>query len=223
MLTSEGLHHFLIEEGYQAKVESQHEKVYVRHTEVGEAKYEIVANVAFAIPNTDPSIIFRIVPRQPKVMPTFEKIPLSELYIKKLNKNAVVAWESTHGGIQSRSKSKPTFLYFDIFDTTYIGRDYSFSEEGDQVTQMRAFIYDISKVFYQAGTSYLMTDEFKNLLKKEGFKFYQQTSDDFRQLYRNDEKGCIFGVKVAQVTGVNDGTPCLMFMYLPIPEQREEK
>lgn len=223
VLTSEGLHHFLTKEGYQAKAESQHEKVYVRHTEVGEAKYEIVANVAFAIPNTDPSIIFRIVPRQPKVMPTFEKIPLSELYIKKLNKNAVVAWESTHGGIQSRSKSKPTFLYFDIFDTTYIGRDYSFSKEGDQVTQMRAFIYDISKVFYRAGTSYLMTDEFKNLLKKEGFKFYQQTPDDFRQLYRNDEKGCIFGVRVAQVTGVNDGTPCLMFMYLPIPEQREEK
>lgn len=219
VLTSEGLHHFLTKEGYQAKVESQHEKVYVRHTEVGKAKYEIVANVAFAIPNTDPSIIFRIVPRQPKAMPTFEKIPLSELYIKKLNKSAVVAWESTHNGKQSKRKSERNFIYFDVFDTIYIGRNYYFSEDGSQVTQMDAYSYDISKAFYQEGTSFIMTDEFKALLQREGFEFYQRSGDDFRELYINKEKECILGIKVARVNGVNDGVPCLKFMYLPIPEK----
>lgn len=216
-LTSEGFHNFLIENGFESKGDNGSEKPYVKKVKIGDASYEVRAQILYAVPRQPQVVKFLILNRQPKAMPTFSELPKGFNNISSGTKSAVMAWEASNGGKLSQSNSAGNFYYFDVLDKIYIGRDYIFSDDGSAIQQMRMFTYDIDKVFYLAGeNNYQMTDEFKALLEREGYKDPYEVNDEYKRLYRNYETGSVLGVRVGRIQGVNGGAPVVVFMHLPI-------
>ncbi|MBR8712994.1 BACON domain-containing protein [Porphyromonas levii] len=223
ILTSEGLHNFLLENGYESKGDNGHEKPYVKMVKVGEANFEIRIQILYSVPRMPKVVKFLIIRRQPNAMPTFNEVPKGFNNISNGTKADAIAWEASNGGKMSQSKSIGNFYYFDVLDKLYIGRDYIFSEAGDSIKMMRLFTYDISKAFYKAAeNNYQMTDEFKALLEREGFTNPIETGDKYKKLYRNNKYKSLLGVRVAQITEVNGGAPVVEFMYLPLSFLKEK-
>ena len=221
MLLAPEFHQLFIEEGFELKGDNGKERAYAVRKELPNGtRYEIVANVIYEVPGQEPRIEFNFVRRQPGPMPTFDRLPFGYGDLSKnTNLNTVVAWESTHGGKFSEKKSGNNFYYFDVNDNIYIGRYYIFNEDGKGLANMVCFTYDISKFFYKSNqNTYVPTDEFKALLKKEGFGDPINTEDIFGRFYPYKEKKLLLGVRISQMKEVNGGLPSVMMLYLPMQE-----
>ncbi|MDD7438775.1 MAG: BACON domain-containing protein [Bacteroidales bacterium] len=216
-LTSDGFHKFLLDNGFESKGDNGFERPYTKMVKIGEANFELRLQILYAVPGQPRVAKFLIFNRQSKKMPTYAELPKGFANIKTGTKPDVIAWEASNGGKLSQSKSTGNFFYYDVLDKIYIGRDYIFNDDGSAILQMRMFTYDIDKVFYLAGPgNYQMTDEFKELLEREGYTNPVKVNDAFKWLYRNEKQGTVLGVRVVQIQGVNGGAPVVMFMYLPI-------
>ncbi|WP_081966385.1 BACON domain-containing protein [Porphyromonas sp. COT-108 OH1349] len=221
MLIEPEFHQLFLKEGFELKGDNGKERAYAVRKELPNGtRYEIVANVIYDVPRQEPRIEFNFIRRQPGPMPTFERLPFGYGDLSKnTNLNTVVAWESTHGGKFSEKKSANNFYYFDVNDNTYIGRYYIFNQDGKGLANMVCFTYDISKFFYRSNqNNYIPTDEFKALLKKEGFGDPIITGDEFGRFYPHKEKKLLLGVRVSSVKEVNGGLPSVMMMFLPMQE-----
>lgn len=208
----------LEEAGFEYKADSGMERVFIKKVIHNGTTYEIFANLAYGLPSVEPMVVFNIMKRQQGPMPTFDHLPdgIGEM---GLSRQQVLAWESTHGGTYSdrNSDREGGYYFFDVLDKTYIGRDYLFQD--DKLVNMRIFTYDISKFFYSpAKGTFKMTDEFKDLLQREGFTETRQTGDIWERFYINRARKMAVSARVTSFATVLSGQPLVVMLYIPFEE-----
>lgn len=204
--------------GFEYKADSGMERVFIKKVIHNGTTYEIFANLAYGLPSVEPKVVFNIMKRQQGPMPTFDHLPdgIGEM---GLTRQQVLAWESTHGGTYSdrNSNREDGYYFFDVLDKTYIGRDYLFKD--DKLVNMRIFTYDISKFFYSpARGTFKMTDEFKDLLQREGFTETRQTGDIWERFYINRARKMAVSARVSSFATVLSGQPLVVMLYIPFEE-----
>lgn len=214
----------LEEEGFKFVGDNNVELVYVKETQEGSAYYDIVANISYnpADKNNYKKVTFRIIRGQKMPHPTYKEIPLG-LGRFDVSATDVTAWESTHGGKMSKSKSTvgETFsdYFYDVYKNPYVIRRYIFDAQ-DNLLNMHIFLYDVNKMFYSAGENkYILTREFKKLLVESGFTELQKYDDPAKQFdlfYKNPDRKIAIACRVGHYAEVNDGVPVAHILVIPI-------
>lgn len=209
--------------GYKYWGDNSVEKVYVKQTQKGSTYYDIVANITYSAVDREhyKQVNFAIHKGQAAPQNTFKELPLG-IGRLDLTKQAVAAWESTHGGLMSKSKTEigdeRSDYFYDVNDPTYVTRRYVFDNKSDELLNMHLFFYDINKVFYNAGRgNYRFTREFKKLLDDSGFTDVHRQNDSSKQFevfYVNPHKKMAISLRVGHYATILDGVPVVHMLVL---------
>ncbi len=214
----------LEEDGYVFRGDNNVERVYVKETRKGLAYFDIVVNISYnpADKVNYKKVTFRIIRGQRTPHPTYKEIPLG-LARFDVSTTDVTAWETTHGGKMSSTKSYEdenfSDYFYDVNQSPYVIRRYVFDNQ-DKLINMHIFLYDVNKMFYMAGENqYVLTREFRKLLKDSGFTEIQKYDDPAKQFdtfYKNPKRKIALAFRVGHYGEVNDGVPVAHILMVPI-------
>ena len=222
-ITGEPFAKFLENEGFVFWGDNTVEMVYVKKFKKQDTYYDIVCNITYsqANPNFYKKVIFNFVKGQNGDHPTYNSLPLGIGRFDVVT-DQVAAWESTNGGTMNEINTEvgETFsdYFYDIFDRIYVTRRYIFNAS-DKLVEMDIFLYDVNKIFYSPEEGkYYVTNEFKELLTREGFTEIQRVVDNaqFDTFYRNPGRNIALAVRVGNYAEINDGVPVAHMLLVPI-------
>lgn len=226
-ITSEKFAEFLESNGFKYIGDNTVEMVYVKKMKKGDTAYEVVANITYSManPNFYSKVLFRFVKGQRGAHPTFNSLPLG-IGRFDVTMNDVAAWESTHGGkvdeLNTDKDATFSYIFYNVFDHIYVTRRYIFHNQKDVLGQMDIFFYDVNKFFYSPEEGkYLLTNEFKELLTKEGFTDIQRVDNNpqFPTFYNNPARGIAVAFRVGQYDEINDAIPVAHMLVVPIQKK----
>ena len=224
-ITGEKFTSLLESEGFEYIGDDGFQIVYVKKTKKDDVSYEIIANITY---QQNPfngsvykSVLFRFIKGQKGEHPTFNSLPLGIGRFDVVT-DQVAAWESTNGGklnpVNTIIGTDFSEYFYDVFDRTYITRRYIFNNATDKLEQMDFFFYDPNKIFYSPEEGvYYLTNEFKELLQREGFTDIQNVDNnpDFKTFYKSPDRKIALAFRVGHYAEINDGTPVAHMMLVP--------
>lgn len=170
----------------------------------------------------DVSVIFcRPIVEQPAPMPTLTDLETGILRFGEATVQDVEAWENAHGGKYDEEFSKLYRLPLFFVDDPFYARGYFFdniSKSPDPeklVVSGYLYLYTDYKlgVYRHGGMEYL-TNEFKDLLKREGFEFMYFYPNNRGYYFKNTNKEVIIIVR----TIVMGARRLMRINYIPMPK-----
>ena len=222
-ITGEPFAKFLENEGFVFYGDNTVEMVYVKKIKKQDTYYDIVCNITYtqANPNFYKKVLFSFVKGQKGEHPTYNSLPLGIGRFDVVT-DQVAAWESTNGGtmneINTQIEENFSYYFYDVFDHIYVTRRYIFNKS-DKLVEMDIFLFNVNKVFYSPEEGkYYLTNEFKELLTREGFTDIQRVADNaqFDTFYKNPSRNIALAVRVGNYGEINDGVPVAHMLLVPI-------
>ncbi len=205
---------YLIQEGFEPKVENGVPSATYFYNEQLSVAGEITIKEQFKFG----AIVFRYVAKQDKAYPTFTTFPWSTELPWASSVDEVKAYEAKHNGTVNKDMTKASspqqpydLLGFDVKDNgdreTPFLRLYmviqtipGFEDKGG-LTIKNLMYKDVSLAFYQSVTGeYFMTQEFKDLAIKNGYKPMEGDQNGYIS-FKNETEKTILGVKVQEMGG----------------------
>ncbi len=189
---------------------------FCRYFELKNEAHVVEVNVVdgkFGVSKNKSGIFFRNTPRQKESHKTFDSFP--ELYpnmheqvadIEKIKK-----WEVANGGTFNEEKSYEYVLYFDVNDPLIKERYYKIQEWDNKLNHIGIHTRDNTSHVFEHEESFWFTEEFKNLMQKEGFSYYffgataaNSSGTDSYDVFYNETKECfiLFSSANFNYTGV---------------------
>lgn len=168
------------------------------------ANDEASTEVTIIMSAADPQVIFTYKPKQPQAYPTFTTFPYGLTNFKSTEAD-VKTYESNNGGTFDATKSmidpneSSNYLFFNVTNTEMEGRAYFIDNADPKYMSETAQYYKVwSKGFFQANGQYYVTNEFADLLAKEGFVYKGMSKTWF--IYENAAKNLSMATTVAKYT-----------------------
>lgn len=174
-LTKPEMERALIDDGFEKEVSGDN-VAYTKSVEADGKPFVIAARIE----KEKARAVFVIIPRQPVPMPTFKELPYTLTGFGKNKTEDVFAYEKEHGGEYNKDESnleneKTNFLYFDVKNTPdLVARSYYIDKvEGKPTTlsETGSYYTKQSLVFYEVFGQAYLTEEFRDLAKREGYQY----------------------------------------------------
>ncbi len=166
-LNLEGQKTYLLKQGFEQKSDLVFE-----HPELN-VRAEINKDAA------SPHVAFTYEPKQPGSMPTMDKFPYRYFTFSKGDLANIEAWENANGGTLNPDRSEidvvgteRNLYWFDVNKDPVLATVYNVATTGKH-TVSAAFIIlsNRDQVYFTHKSSLFLTQEFRQLMKKEGFTY----------------------------------------------------
>ncbi|MDD7438894.1 MAG: BACON domain-containing protein [Bacteroidales bacterium] len=170
---------------------------------------DLNARVTFNTDFFNPSIIFKLEPKQPQDYPTFKEFPYGLLRHGLDDAEVIEAYERAHGGTLLESRSKDTYRFYTVEDNEvpWIYRAYYLSAKSGKKNMA---LDNINLAVFMYNGEPFLTKEFKELMAKEGFELIRYESSIQWFDFVNKEKGMTLGVHTGKSI-IDTRDPVLMF------------
>ncbi len=205
---------FLIQKGFEPKVENGVPSATYFYNEKMAVAGEITIKEQFKFG----AIVFRYVAKQDKPYPTFKTFPWSTELPWASSSDDVRAYEASHNGVVNKDMTKDAtpqqpydLLGFNIDDSA--DREIPFlrlymviktipGQESKGGLSIKSLMFkDVSLAFYKSVTGeYFMTQEFKDLVLKNGYMPMAGDQNGYIS-FKNDAEKIILGVKTQEMGG----------------------
>lgn len=159
-------------------------------------------------------ILYTVIPKQPKPMPTFKEMPYGfKDFTATGTLKAVQDWEAKNNGKYEEADSAPDKGFYRFAaPAPWINRAYIF-EDKPHLLQTINFFPEVSLCYFEVRGAYYLTKEFTALMKKEGFTEFLGMSSSGLFFYGRKDKSLEMALRVAKYTDVNGGKPCVEIRF----------
>lgn len=170
--------------------------------------------------------IVEFVPVQAEVIPTFDEMPygLGKYENTPITKAKIDEYEAANKGtyIDANSDAATGFYWYDVTGDKYdyIHRLYFMQEDEneniiDDLSQTSNIFSNLSYCYYEVDGQYLFTNEWKELMAKEGFNTLLGSTSSGFKVYENDDQTLAMFIGIMAYQDVNGGEPILDIRFSP--------
>lgn len=171
-----------------------------------------------------PHVYYTFRPEQPTAQTTMSDFPYRYMKFETGAFSAIQAWETTNGGTFNSSRSSvsdPNYdrdiLWFDAAQPPLLATVYRVSRATSDhtITSLFLILRDTSNVYYTAGGTLLLTNEFIDLMKREGFVSLGDVGPGYH--FYHFERMIEVLVSLAQIDGFDE--PKVQIQISPLSEE----
>lgn len=208
IVTNNEFEKVLADNDFELATESDDGNLYKKVVKQGEQSFTIEAQVMLGGVS---GVTFTFVPKQKGKFPTFNSFPYGFIEFES-SPEEVKVWEKENKGTlnEDQSNEDDGFLAFDA-TSPWVLRAYIFDDEELEITM--GLFPNIQSCYFTYNEQYFFTDEFKELMKKEGFTEFLGEGSQGHKLYKNTKKPLQMGIKISTYNGINNKKPVVEMIF----------